>query len=161
MADMSQLDSDAVAGRLLTAVRLIHALFLVSVPSAALITALFPKLGLLPVYDGGDPLLRSIETTLGGLSILCLFVGLSWPRLARWQKTSNRKRSDVIFGHILRVSFFEPVGLSGLALGIVGSSWIVMAPFFVLPAIALIFTFPTDKRLARWQNRQIPTKERL
>ncbi len=151
MADTNQLNTDM--RRLLIAMRLIHSLFLASVLIAVLIVALLPELDWVPAYNRRDPLLRTIEIVLGGFSGLCLVVGLLWPRLARWHKTANRTRSDAILGHILRVSFLEPIVLLGLSLGVIGSSWFVLAPLFLLVGASLVLTFPTNRRLARWQGR--------
>lgn len=141
--------TNSVERRLVIMVKVMHSIFLATVPVAALVVALLPKLGWSPVFDGGDPVLSMIEAIMGGASLLCLATGLSWPWLARWHKTVPRADRDVVYGHVLRVSFLETVVIYGLSLGFMGSGWYVLAPIFVSAGVALVLTFPTNRRLAK------------
>ena len=67
------------------------------------------------------------------------------------QKT-KRDDVDVLFGHlIIRLSLFESVVIIGLILGLMGSGWLVVLPLFILAGVALLLTFPTKRRWAKWQ----------
>ena len=47
---------------------------------------------------------------------------------------------------IVRVAMFAGVAIFGLVLGILGDGWQITLPFFAVSAIALVLTFPTQKR---------------
>jgi hypothetical protein len=72
-------------------------------------------------------------------------------------KSPNRTESSFLAVHIIRLPLFESLVGFGLVLGIWGSSWYIVLPLFILAFAALVLTFPTDKRLAKWQQGPKPS----
>lgn len=149
-------DEKEVSRQLLVA-KIFHASLLSTVPIVLAILVLLPGLGFIPVFASDDPALVIVEVVIGGFSLLCLAIGFYWPRLSRLFKTESRVNKEMFFGHIFRVSFFECLVAFGLILRILGSSWLVVLPFFVLASVMFILTFPTNKRLTEWRRSKEPT----
>lgn len=147
---------DNSTAKLVRVLRLMHVFFLATIPVGVLITALLPVMGFAPVYDAASWYPHVIEASIGFITILILIFGYYWPRISRKFKTINKPEVEVAGDHILRMSLFWAVAVSGLLLGImIGSSWYIWLPFFLLSGIALILTFPTEERWNRWiQNMQ-------
>ena len=95
------------------------------------------------------------------IGIYCLFLGFSLPslmtrgnkpnpiRIRKWLLFSSNyvgTEGRVITIYILRAAMFAAISVYGLTLGILGVGWVISAPFFVVSAVALIITFPTQKR---------------
>jgi len=148
---------DNSAARQLWLLRLIHILFLATIPIVILVTALLPALGFIPIYDSSSIYLHLIEITFGFITIACLLFGYYWSRQTRKLKMATKPEVEVVDGHILRISLFESVAVFGFTLGILGSRWYIWLPFFILSAIALTFTFPTKKRWINWIQNQSTT----
>jgi hypothetical protein len=144
--------------RPLLTVKVIHLIFLALVPIAALILVLLPIFGSVPEFFRDDPILILIEIIMVGFSLVILAVAFLWPRLARWNKPSNRTVSNILIGHLVRISLLESIAVYGLVLRLLGSAWYIVLPLFILSAVALVLTFPTDKRFARWQGEQKPSR---
>jgi hypothetical protein len=72
-------------------------------------------------------------------------------RMPRFVKTlaKNNNEAGLVRFHIVRVSFFESVGVFGIMLAIMGAGWEVTLPFFIVSFIALIWSFPTE---ANWKK---------
>ena len=65
------------------------------------------------------------------------------------QKAAARKLkgpAGVFRVQIVSLSFCAAPAMYGLVLGIMGSSWAIVAPFLVVGAAALVLTFPTEQR---------------
>jgi hypothetical protein len=110
-------------------------------------------MGFVSVYPSGDPSLNTPQMLLGSASILFLLIGLFWPRLARWHKKANINNDvELMYGHVMRATFLSTPFIYGLILRMLGSSWYIVLPIYVLEFAALIWTFPTEKRLAKWRG---------
>jgi hypothetical protein len=136
-------------------IRVIYSMGLAFYSIAVLVLALLPGLGSVLVYSGGDELLN-FKMMLGGVSILCLLIGFFWPWLVRWHKKANVDDMELAYGHIVRATFFTAPVIYISTLRMLGSSWYIVLPLFILAFAALVLTFPTDKRLAKWQRGQKP-----
>jgi hypothetical protein len=143
--------------RPLLTVKVIHLVFLALVPIAALILILLPMFGSVPEFLRDDPILILIEIIMVSFSLVILAVAFLWPRLARWHKPSNRTVSNILIGHLVRISLLESIAAYGLILRLLGSTWCIVSPLFILSFVALVLIFPTDKRLAKWQGGQKPS----
>jgi hypothetical protein len=153
---MNTIEPDKSINRLRLAVRIMHIALLVLTLVTVLILALLPGFGFVPVFTSGDPLLAIIEMFFGGFSLLVLCLGFFWPRLARWHKKAYVDGREIFYSHLIRSSFFSSVAIYGLILRILGSSWYIVLPLLVLAFAALVLTFPTNKRWAKWQRGQKP-----
>ena len=54
---------------------------------------------------------------------------------------------------ILSISLFLCIVVFSLVLAIMGSGWPFIAPLFITAEAVLIFTFPTKKKLDKWQEK--------
>jgi len=86
------------------------------------------------------------------VSLVFLIIGLFWPRMARWHKKAHINDVELMYGHVMRAAFLGVPSAYGLILCVLGGSWYIVLPIYVLPLAALIWTFPTDKRLERWKE---------
>jgi len=55
----------------------------------------------------------------------------------------------VLSAHFLLIVMFTAVSVFGFFLGFLGDEWKITLPFFIVSAVLLIITFPTQKR---WNN---------
>jgi hypothetical protein len=85
------------------------------------------------------------------VSLIFLIVGLFWPYLARWHKKEHVNYVELGYGHVVRATFLGTPVIYGFVLFICGS-WYIVTLIYVLSLAALIWTFPTDKRLAKWRG---------
>lgn len=146
--------------RLRRATKVVYSVALACFPIAVLIIlALLPGMGFVPVYSSGDPLLNAPQVILGGVSILFLIIGVFWPRLAKWHKKAYLDDMELLYGHLVRAIFFTTPVIYGFILHILGSSWYIVLLIFILAGTALVLTFPTDKRLAKWKRGKSPHTE--
>jgi fumarate reductase subunit D len=151
---MDTMPTDKELRRMRITTKVIYGLFVAFFPVAVLILMLLSRMGSLPDYSVGDRLLNVSQIILGSASILSLIIGFLWPRLARWYKKAYVKDMELLYGHLVRAIFFTMPVIHGSILRILGSSWYIVLPIFILAIAALVLTFPTDKRLAKWQQRQ-------
>jgi len=113
-----------------------------------------------PNIGSGNGVLHLIIIVAIMLGIICLLFGLFMPKIMtrRYKPkpidsnyTNTEGASFSI--HIISVAMFMAISLYGLALGIIGVSWEVSSVFFIVSAIALIVTFPTQKRWQRTSDK--------
>jgi hypothetical protein len=144
--------------RLRKATRFMYGVFSAFYPIAVLILVLLSTMGAIPVPSTGSASLPESEVVLSGFSILFLAVGFFWPWLARWHKKAYVADMELLYGHGVRAIFLAPPVGCGSILRILGSSWYIVLPIFILGFAALVLTFPTDRRLAKWQRGQKPSR---
>jgi len=157
---MNTIEPDKSINRVRLAVRIMHIALLVLTLVIVLILALLPGFGFVPVFPNPDPLLAIIEMIFGGFSLLVLCLGFFWPRLVGWHKKAYVNGGEIFYGHLIRSTLFFSLAAYGLILRILGSSWYVVVPLFILAFVALVLIFPSNKRWARWQ-RQLGEKESI
>lgn len=146
------MNSDSAVRRSPLTIKILHIICLFTMPIVIIVLVLLPNLGFVPVFGSDDQdLLAIVEIILGFLSLLCLFIGFFWPKLARWHKIKIRVAAEVLYGHILRMSFFESLIIYSIILRLLGSEWYIVLPILILAGVALILTFPTDRRFSQWQ----------
>ena len=149
---MSTIKLDKETRRLRRGTKAVYIMALPLFPIATLILALLPGMGFVPVYPSGDPLLNTPQMLLSVVSILFLIIGLFWPRLARWHKKAYINDVELLYGHVVRATFLTTPVIYGFILRMLGSSWYIILPIYILEFAALIWTFPTEKRLAKWRG---------
>jgi hypothetical protein len=88
------------------------------------------------------------------VSLVFLIVGLFWPRLAKWHKKECVNDIELAYGHVVRATFLSVPSMYGIIMSMLGGSWYIVALMlvYVLGFAALIWTFPTEKRLAKWRG---------
>ena len=151
---MCPITYDRAVNRLRYVVKIVYIFFLVLVHIATLAQLIMLRSGFVPVYFNEDPLILITEISMSGFSILCLIIGLSFPRLAGWHKKAHVSVVQVLYGHVIMAGFFFSIAMFGLFMGIFGVTEFLVLPLFMLSATALFITFPTSKRLAKWQGKQ-------
>jgi hypothetical protein len=149
---MDTTEQDKAIEKLQKVIRIIHVVFLLTLPVSVLFIVLLPVIGINYIYAKNDPILYMIEILFAVFSILFLAVGLYFPLIIRKFKTANSIYRELLFGHVIRIALFESIVCYCIILGIMGSRWFVIAPLFLLTCLALFFTFPTDKRLDKWRS---------
>ena len=140
----------------ISVLQILHTIFLATVLIGVVVAALSAQLGFVPIYDTEDWLLHVTEAAFGFITVIVLLLGYYWPRLSRRFTTANSPEIvEVMRDHVFRMAFFEAVAVSGFMLGaIMGSSWYICLPFFLLSGVALILTFPTEERWNRWMDNR-------
>lgn len=109
-----------------------------------------------PLYPAllDNAVLNIVTTVLGVIGIINIAIGYFLPR---WLINRSKQKGDlprhVLEAYIVRCAFFEAVAIYGLVLGILGSKWEIILPFFFIAAVAMILTFPTE---GRWQKMLEP-----
>ena len=99
------------------------------------------------IFFPDDPDLYLIVIVLACLSIVSLIVGIYIPR---WYiKRQPRGLNSVLSASVIRWSFFELVAVLGLILGISGTRWEVILPFFIASITAIVLTLPA---IERWKK---------
>lgn len=134
--------------RLLRVVKISHWTYFALILLAAIFLLVLLKSNYKSIYVPDDPKLIVIEVIFGLFAIICITIGFCWQRIARRQDKTTF--SDIMLGHILRISFFESLAAYGVSLGMLGSRWYTLFPFFALAFISLILTYPTDGYFRSW-----------
>lgn len=142
---------DYVVRRMIIAAKAIHAIFLVLALTLVVLTLVLPGLGRIPSGEEGEFAFAQIPFSIG--SVLIVLIGGLLPHLGKWRDKAKISKSEVPAAYPIRSAFFETVALFGLTLAILGSRLYVSVPLEALSAIALAMTYPSDKRLAKWQGR--------
>ena len=101
------------------------------------------------VLDDGT--LQILIIMLLVMGAITLAIGYFMPRLLiRFIKTESVNKAGLLFYVLLfRASLFESVAVYGLVLGILGVGLQNIWPFFLLSALALVITFPTEARVKK------------
>ena len=135
---------DEEMGKILRRTKIFQIAFLGIVLTYIIILIVFLSYsGFTPPFDSNDPFLTPLVVALGGLATISLAIGVYVPR--RMIKKS-RKPQDLFRAHIVRCGIFCFPAHCGLILGILGVRWLIILPFFIAVAGALILTFPTKER---------------
>jgi len=123
-------------------------------PIAVAIMVYLSVKGFIPVtpIEGSPGDVNSAQILFLVVSLVFLLIGLFWPRLARWHKKTPVNYVELGYGHVVRATFLGVPVIYGFVLRVLGGSWYIVALIYVLSLAALIWTFPTDKRLAKWQE---------
>lgn len=125
-------------------------------PIAAVVIVYLSVKGFVPIPLRTDAGLdaNSAQILFIVVSLICLIIGLFWPRLARWHKKGYVNDAELMYGHIMRATFLIVQSMYGIIMSMLGGSWYIVALIliYMLSLAALIWTFPTDKRLAKWRG---------
>lgn len=138
-------------GSLLTRLRIIHSVFLATVLIMILVLALLPLFGFVPLLSGEGSDLVLGEIVFAIFILPMLVIGIFLHRIIGWVWKTDRSDMYVYYVSGIRLSFFEVIAFLGLLLGIFGSAWYIWLPLLMLTGIAMVFTFPTAQRWAKWQ----------
>jgi hypothetical protein len=133
--------------------RIIHYLFLASIPICILIAFYESELGIGPVFNENDPI-HIIEITLGFITIINLLFAYYLSKLPGKSTAGNMFRASFVSYHIMRISLLQSIAIYGLVLAILGSHWYIWIWFLVVSAAALVLTFPTEERIKDWTQNQ-------
>jgi hypothetical protein len=142
---------DVPVGRLPTVSKVLHSVFLATVPIMILVVALLPVFGYVPVFSSNEPDLVLTEIVFAVIILPVLVVGLYLHWLVGRIWKTDKSDMYVYFVHGIRVSLFEAVAVFGLILGILGGALYVWLPLLMLAGAAMVFTFPTAKRWEEWK----------
>ncbi len=102
----------------------------------------YELLGLL----AGDPLLTTLTIALALLGLISFIFGIYLPGWLVRKKQEQRRSILFVFW---RGNFFYAPPMYGLILGVLGAPWTILLPFFFIPAVALVLTFPSEERLKK------------
>jgi hypothetical protein len=80
-------------------------------------------------------------------SIIFAITGLYWEKITD-KFLPNQSLPDRHIGRLC-ICYFPQLGLTFI-LGLIGASWIVISPLFILLLIELILTFPTNRNWKNW-----------
>ena len=149
---MNTRTTNNAANGLLTAIRAFHSISLVIIAVATFILTLLPDWDYVPVFDSTDGTLRIIEICFYVVAVICLITGLYLPRLLRRFRTTSEIEREIFYSHILRLSFFISLAIYGMVMKFLGSDWFTVLPLIGLAVIALVLTFPTNRRWAKWKT---------
>lgn len=150
--------------RTLLSLRVIHSLCLASLALAVLApTVVLPSMGFVPYSGGIGDVVAMFYVGCLSMSVL----GYKWNTVSRSFRYithlfavgigHDTAQMELAVSHILRIFLcFEISVLSGFVLGILGASWYLAIPLFLLAGTALILTYPTDARWVRWQRDHGP-----
>ena len=131
--------------------RIVHSIFLASIPIFLLVIIFYLKLGMGLILHEAF-LIHLMEIAFGIITVIILL------RVHFWRKYSSIFRTflaeSVVSFHFLRTITLESIAIYGLVLAILGSQWYIWIWFFVVSAAALVLTFPTDERVSNWTQNQ-------
>jgi hypothetical protein len=147
---------DVPAGRMPTVLKVLHSVFLATVPIMILIVALLPTFGYVPVLSSNDPDIVLTEIVFAVVTLPILVIGFYLPKMVGRIKKTDKSDMDVYFIHGIRVSLFETIAVYGLILGILGGALYAWLPLLILAGAAMICTFPTAKRWEEWKAGRTP-----
>lgn len=147
---------DVPSGRFLTISKVIHSVFLATVPIIILVVALLPSFGYVPVFSSEDSDLVLIEIVFGVFTIPILIVGFYLHKIIGWIWKTAKSDIAIYFIHTIRISLLESVAVIGLVLGILGGAWYAWLPLLMLAGVAMSFSFPTSRRWEKWKAGRIP-----
>jgi hypothetical protein len=112
--------------------------------------AIVPELDI-SIFEADAPELTIIPVVLGLIGVILLILGFTLPRL--FIRYFVRKTAGLLVIQIVRLSFFESVGIFGLLLGIIGAEiWIALS-FMIVSAGALLMTYPTDSNCEKFAGK--------
>ena len=153
---------------LLLFLRIVHILCLVTIP-AAIIELIF-------ILASGNFVSNASHTGMIVAAVLfylfsfnMLYLGYKWPKISKhlikyinklllielYLPNEYRNHMDVFMIHLFRILLcFETVVLFGFFLGMIGNSLYPAIPLIILAAIALILTYPTNRRVEQWLSKQ-------
>jgi len=148
---------DIPSGRSLTISKVLHSVFLATVPIMILTVALLPTLGYIPLFSSKDSDLALIEIVFIVLTVPVLFVGFYLHKIVGRLWKTNKSEISAYFIHAIQISLLEGVAVIGLILGILGGDWFAWLPLLVLAGVAMVFSFPTTRRWDEWRTGRAPT----
>ncbi len=98
---------DVPSGRSLTISKVLHSVFLVTIPIMILVVALLPTFGYVPVFSNKDSDLVLIEIVFVVMSLPILVIGIYLTRIVGWIWKTNRSDIFIYFVHAIQISLFE------------------------------------------------------
>lgn len=146
---MKPIDPEANITKLLTFVKVIDIIFLITVPLAVLFLIFLFRSGFKTVFAQNSPDIFIFIVMFISFSVICLILGLFWPKSIRRFKSQNILSTDDFFGQLIRLSFLESIVIYGIILKILGGSWFIIIFMFIVAEAALIIAYPKIKRLPR------------
>jgi hypothetical protein len=152
--------------------RIIHILYIATIPAAIIaLTFILSSRDFVPSTDSGIAIVAVIVISYF-FSLAMIFLGYKRSLISKWAVYINKlflvelylpseykNYMTVLTSHLFRTGlcFVLPV-LFGFVLGILGSNLYLAIPLFILATIALILTYPTNRRLAQWLSEQESAK---
>jgi hypothetical protein len=144
---------------LLHAVKIYHVIISASIPLALIALTV-----ILPWKDIGTQIKTDADISAAiflfyVFSIIAMIAGYKWSSVYKWlDKHINRFNrftfDDYVWAlfnsHLSRIGNFWVVIGAAFFCGIIGNGWYIGLPLFTLAGVALILTYPTDKKWARW-----------
>jgi hypothetical protein len=134
--------------------RVIHSIFLATIPIFILIAFFVSELGIGPIFNENEFPIHIIEITLGVITIIALLFAYYLSKLPGKSTMGNVSRASIVSFHIVRISLLQSIAIYGLVLAILGSLWFIWIWFFVVSAAALVLTLPTEERIRNWIQNQ-------
>lgn len=144
---------------LLIYVRIDHIIIAATIPLAIIaLTIIFPWRGISPLRDP-DSSATIFFCYL--FSICALMIGYKWSTIYKWLDkhtnifnhfTFNDYYWEMSNSHLLRIGTFLIIIVFSFLSGLITNRWYVGLPLYILAIIALILTYPTDKRWVKWIN---------
>jgi hypothetical protein len=147
--------------------RVIHWIILTILAlSIIALTIILQWKGFVP-YSGDGTVVFAIVSYL--FSIAFIYLAYKWQNVSRWSGYLNtmllidiylsdsrqKLLMNVITSHVFRIwTCLGSIIVFGFLQGVLGANWYVMSPLFVTSGIALIMTYPTEKRLEKWLSWQ-------
>ena len=142
--------------------RIVHILYIATIPIAIIVlTFMLSSRDFVPSIDTGTTILAVMFYFF---SLIIVFLGYKRSILSKWSVYINKlfllelysppeykNYVTVLTSHFFRIGFcFFASVLFGFILGILGGNLYLAIPLFILATVALILTYPTNRRLAQW-----------
>ena len=128
--------------------------------SATGLWIILPIQGFVPhsTYDINDTIIGCYI-----ISIIALLIGYKWTIVYKWigrhtnilnQLDYNDLVWEIYKYHLSRMVNFLMVIVIGFTLGLAGASWYAVTPLLIASGIALILTYPSNKKIERWKHKE-------
>jgi hypothetical protein len=152
--------------RLLTFVKIMHGLCIALVPLAIILVIILKDKNIIP-FSHKESYTQLLIIVSYIISIILLFLGYKCTKIFFWMSKSNILLNpfqikdvylDLTNFHNSRIINFLVVVTWSFILGLMGINLLILLPLFILSGIALILTYPTDKRWAIWLHQMPKTR---
>lgn len=133
--------------RVLLFARIVQVLLLGGPVVGILLLITWPHARFASALAAEDNGLVFIEAALGGLAAVCLVLGFKIPQWAvRPGERGQQRLVALLLGHIFGSSLLEASAIAGLVLSFLGSRWFVVLLFYLAAGVALVLTFPKERK---------------
>ena len=142
---------DVETNKLLRTAKLIYIFFLAAILIYIDILRRWNLIVHSALFEESTVRLATVVLAVLGVSALASTYFLPQLMIKGFKKKPNLKRKTGFWLSLMvvRAAMFEAIVIYGLILGILGANLRIIWPFFVMPAVGLLITFPTKSRMEK------------